>query len=245
MVFQAAKDITIASIGPIDPASGFSIDSDPFSSGEGEIGNTTRENAMIYCWIKSRLTFIRRVLPASVASVVLLAGLYTSVAADTSPDALPAKPGSAMTNSRLAVLIKRLDLQARGEQGYWQFSVEEHQVTVITDAKADRMRVIVPIARADKLERDVLFRLMQANFDSALDARYAIAKGVVWGTYIHPLAALEEKEFISGVGQVVNLALTFGTSYSSGALIFQGGDSQELQQRRQLIDDLLKKGLEI
>jgi len=83
------------------------------------------------------------------------------------------------------------------------------------------------------------------NFDSALDARYAIAKGVVWGTYIHPLAVLEEKEFISGVGQVVNLALTFGTSYSSGALIFQGGDSQELQQRRQLIDDLLKKGLEI
>ena len=150
-----------------------------------------------------------------------------------------------MTNSRLAVLIKRLDPQARGEQGYWQFTVEKHPVTVITDAKADRMRVIVPIAPTDKLERDVLFRLMQANFDSALDARYAIAKGVVWGTYIHPLAVLEEKEFISGVGQVVNLALTFGTSYSSGALIFQGGDSQELQQRRQLIDDLLKKGLEI
>ncbi len=31
---------------------------------------------------------------------------------------------------------------------------------------------------------------MQANFDTALDARYAIAKGALWSTFIHPLSDL-------------------------------------------------------
>jgi hypothetical protein len=41
----------------------------------------------------------------------------------------------------------------------------------------------------------------------------------------------------------VNLAESYGTLYSGGALQFGGGDSGALQ--RQLIDDLLKKGQEI
>ena len=82
---------------------------------------------------------------------------------------------------------------------------------------------------------------MQANFDSALDARYSIAKDIIWGAFIHPLQELKDEEFLSGVGQAVNLALTYGEAYSSGGLIFGGGDSQSLRQR-ELIDRLLEKG---
>jgi len=39
---------------------------------------------------------------------------------------------------------------------------------------------------------------MQANFDSALDARYAIAKGKLWSAFIHPLSELNEEQFFSG-----------------------------------------------
>ena len=106
------------------------------------------------------------------------------------------------------------------------------------------MRVVVGIAPADELEPDLLFRLMQANFDTALDARYAIAQDVLWATFIHPLSPLTNEQFLSGIGQTVNLARTFGSTFSSGALSFGGGDSRDLLER-QLIEELLKKGRDI
>jgi len=146
-----------------------------------------------------------------------------------------------MNNQRLGELIQRIDESAQGQPGFWTFIVEGREVSVITDEKADRMRVIVPIAPANKVSSDRLIRMMQANFDSALDSRYSIAKGIVWAAFIHPLSALGDEEFLSGVGQSVNLALTYGESYSSGAITFGGGDSQALR-RRELIDELLRKG---
>ena len=46
------------------------------------------------------------------------------------------------------------------------------------------------------------------------------------------------------IGQTVNTALTYGTTYTSGAAVFGGGDSKAII-RRQLIDKLIKKGLKI
>ena len=146
-----------------------------------------------------------------------------------------------MNNQRLGELIKRIDKTVQGKPGFWHFIVEGRDVSVITDERANRMRIIVPIAPAKEISTDKLTRMMQANFDSALDARYSIAKDVVWGAFIHPLKELSDEEFLSGLGQVVNLALTYGEGYSSGALVFGGGDSQSLR-RRELIDRLLDKG---
>ena len=89
-----------------------------------------------------------------------------------------------------------------------------------------------------------LLRLSQANFDTALDARYAVAKGLLWATFIHPLSELHDKQFIAGIGQTVNAAKSYGTTYSSGLLSFGGGDSRGIIQR-DLIDKLIKKGQEI
>jgi len=117
------------------------------------------------------------------------------------------------------------------------------QVLVVTDARADRMRALTPVARSADVTPEQMTRMMQANFDSALDARYAIANEVLWSAYIHPLSPLQKDQLISGIGQVVNLAQSFGTLYSSGGLLYGGGDSGALQ--RALIDELLKKGEEI
>jgi hypothetical protein len=149
-----------------------------------------------------------------------------------------------MNNERLAELIHRIDKSAQGKPGYWVFVVEGREVSVITDERADRMRIIVPVAPTKDINKDRLYRLMQANFDSSLDARYSIANDILWAAFIHPLSDLGDKEFLSGLGQTVNLALTYGESYSSGALVFGGGDSQALQ-RRELIDKLLRDGLAI
>ena len=162
-----------------------------------------------------------------------------SIAIDNSP-----KSSSGMNNTRLNELIMRIDKETKGRLGYWQFNVEGAVVTVITDESADRMRIISGVAKVETLDSAILMRLLQANFDTALDARYAVANGVLWSAYIHPLSPLQDKQFLEAVGQVVNLVSTFGSSYSSGALIFKGGDSGDIQ-RRELIDKLIEKGMAI
>jgi len=149
----------------------------------------------------------------------------------------------AMTLERLDAIIMALDPGAVTNGRAWQMKVGEVQVIVVTDEASDRMRAITPIREAEGIAPEEMTRMMQANFDSALDARYAIANGALWSAFIHPLGALEKDQFISGVGQVVNLAKSYGTLYSGGALRYGGGDSGDLQ--RKLIDDLLDKGKEI
>ena len=102
---------------------------------------------------------------------------------------------------------------------------------------------MVPIASAAGVSDEELRRMMQANFDSALDARYAIAQGRIWSVFIHPLSPLKRDQLISGIGQTVNAAQTYGGLYTGGALQFGRGDSGALQ--RDLIDDLLERGQEL
>jgi len=143
-----------------------------------------------------------------------------------------------MDNQRLEAIIQGLAEKPEGRAGYWQFNMDNFQVTVITDEDADRMRIIVPVAKMGDIDHSTLRRLMQANFDSALDARYSVARGLLWSAYIHPLSVLSDHQFIDGLAQTVNLAATYGSTYSSGALIFGGGDSQQEQSRyyREIIE---------
>lgn len=150
-----------------------------------------------------------------------------------------------MTLEIMGEIIVRLDADAKQPRpGYWQFTIDKRPVLVITDKSAGRMRIMVPVAQADQLTDRDLLRIAQANFDTALDSRYAIARNILWSVYIHPLRELYQRQFITAIGQTVNLAVTYGSTYSSGALTFGGGDSSDIL-RRKLIDDLLKKGQEI
>ena len=153
-------------------------------------------------------------------------------------------PGSPMTLERLDAVIRRVDADAQGLGGLWRFTVEGAVVTVVTDASADRMRILIPVRPVDGLRPQDLYRMMQANFDTALDARYAIAQEILWSTFIHPLSPLDERQFLAGLGQAVNLARNFGTSYASGLLTFRGGDTGA-EIDRELIERLLKRGAPI
>ena len=151
----------------------------------------------------------------------------------------PEKAGP-MNNKRLHEMIYNIDKLAEGKDGFWSLTYEKFKIQVLTDERADRMRIIIAIISANDLSKEDLTRTMQANFDSALDARYSIARKVLWSTYIHPLSLLTEKEFVSGFAQVVTLSATYGTTYTSGALTFSGGDSKGLQEN--YYDDIMKKG---
>jgi len=111
---------------------------------------------------------------------------------------------------------------------------------VLTDEQADRMRIMIPIADAGDLEADVLYRMLQANYESALDARYAIAQGLVWSVFIHPLSPLTENQLLLSLAQTYNAAETYGTSFSGGLFQFGGGDN-----RGEAFDDILKRGTDL
>jgi len=177
---------------------------------------------------------------------LLAAAVTLPAAAQSAPEGAPPVPAPAaadMTNARLGTLLRRIDADVRGGDGRWQLTFEGYSALVVTDEAADRMRIMVPVAAVDDLDREQLHRLLQANFDSALDARYAVAQGRVWAVFLHPLASLSERELFSGLGQVITAAATFGTTYSSGVLLFQGGDSAQAQE--EYYRAIMERGLSI
>lgn len=145
--------------------------------------------------------------------------------------------------ARLRDAVARIDPDAEFFDNGANFSVLDTNVSLVYDINANRMRLVSAVTDIASLDEAELLRLMQANFDSALDARYAIAQGALWSTFIHELSSLTSDEFGSGLGQTVNLVQSYGTSYSSGALVFGGGDSAE--QQRELIEELQDKSREI
>ncbi len=150
---------------------------------------------------------------------------------------------AAMTPERLVDIILALDPDAAINANGIELTIEDIPVLVVMAPNADRMRAMVPIASVEDVTPEEMNRMMQANFDTALDARYAVAQGRVWGIFIHPLGALERAEFLSGLAQTVNLARTYGTLYSGGAQVFGGGDSNGIYN--ELFGDLLNRGQDI
>lgn len=153
---------------------------------------------------------MRRWIPPAVAVV-----LGTSTACTVPQE-------GAMDNGKLQTLVESLSQDVEGEPGSWSFTVAARQVVVITDEAADRMRIMSPVVEDTELPAEQARTLLEANFDRALDARYAVSRGYVWSAFIHPLSALTEEEFVDGVRQVVTLAENYGTSYTSTDLVFQG-----------------------
>ncbi len=187
---------------------------------------------------------------AALVAVPVLAQTGAIVPPAVKP-AEPAKPAekppepskeAVAAQAMIDTALKKIDKDIKRETNVWQFKLGARQVIVITDPVAERMRIMVPIGDAGLLSQELLTRLMQANFDSALDARYAIAQDVLWGTFIHPLTSLDEKGFVSGLAQAIAVADNFGGSFSSGAVVFGGGDSTRLQAQELL--ELLKKKAE-
>lgn len=173
----------------------------------------------------------------------LVVTLIASIAVAQQNEApAPDVPEPPMTMNRLIEIIKVIDSDAVLRGPGIEFTISDIPVIVIADVRANRMRALVPIRAADALEPEELMRLMQANFDTALDARYAVAQGRLWAVYIHPLSPLEQDQFLSALAQTINIARTYGQTYSGGAQVFGGGDSNGIYQ--DLLDEL-RRGQEL
>ncbi len=159
---------------------------------------------------------LRRVIVwgAFVAVVVALLGgcdqMLFSSRADDDP----------MTQAKMERVLQQEADQFEGQPGLVRFVFAGVPMACVSDPPHDRMRIIAPIMDEDKLTDKQRRAMLEANFHTTLDARYATSHGVVYAAFIHPLSSLSVADLRAAVRQVASLVKNFGTTYSSDQLQF-------------------------
>jgi len=141
-----------------------------------------------------------------------------------------------MTGKMLGDLVLEFDKDAQVSDNRVTFELRERELLIVYDSSADRMRILTPILQAGAVPQEVFERMLQANFDAVLDPSYAVANDIVWAVFLHRLSTLTEEDFKSAIAQTYTAAETFGTTYTSGAMVFGGGDSNSLHE--ELLEEL-------
>ena len=159
--------------------------------------------------------------------VILFLALSCSVGTLHAQKKIKVQP---MDNALMGKILKEKTTRVEGENGLWSVELGERVLYVITDETNNRMRIFTPILQQSDLEEEHKEKMLEANFHSALDAKYGIYEEFVVSLFTHPLGELTEPQFVDALYQVVNLANTFGTTYSSTGLIFGGAQEEEEQE---------------
>jgi hypothetical protein len=132
-----------------------------------------------------------------------------------------------MTHDTLAKLLERLLEDMEGSDGFWHGQRDDVTVYVVSDLEHDRMRIMAPIGELRVTDSGFLSILLQANFDRALDAKYALRKKELWSVFMHPLSTLVPDDLGIYIDQVVHLVKNTGTTYASSDLIFGISDDDD------------------
>lgn len=144
------------------------------------------------------------------------------------PDLGVLDSGGPMTQARMEFVFAESVDAIMGPPGAIQTRIDGISVYLISDPAQDRMRIVVPIARAENVDSRLREVLLRANFSSTLDARYALSDGVIYAAFLHPISSLSPDLLESALAQVLSLAKTFGSTFSSGPLRF--GTPQQMDR---------------
>lgn len=150
----------------------------------------------------------------------------------------PALMAQNMNNARLDSIFSTVLDTVTGAPGRWELTLAETKMLCITDERHDRMRIITPVQTLEDATPEEVFACMEANFHSALDVKYAVADGMIWVAYIHPLSPLTDDQLLSALGQVRSAAVTYGSIYTSTDLVFPKQKDVEERARRKKGDRL-------
>jgi hypothetical protein len=139
-----------------------------------------------------------------------------------------------MTNDDLENIIYVVADSLRGDTGNWHFMISNRILICITDQNTNRMLIMSPIIKQNKIARKDLKKMLQANFHTALDVKYAIFEDVLWSVFMHPLKELSKDEVLSAINQVYSAAETYGTTFSSLEPIFSNKDIDMENKNRKI-----------
>ncbi len=120
------------------------------------------------------------------------------------------------------------------EEGSWQLFYQDRLLFVLTAPGQNRMRIFTPISAEEELELGEEKILLEANFHTALDAKYSLYNGFIISVFTHPLKELTAEQLIDALRQVALLADNYGTTYSSTGLFFGFGDTEEAPAQKNI-----------
>lgn len=126
-----------------------------------------------------------------------------------------------MTTQAMGKLLDSYLTDLEGQPGFWRGVRNDVPVFVFSDDEHDRMRIMSPIGVVEELEPDLLHVLLQANYDRALDARYAMRGNELWSVVVHPLATLATDDLPAMFDQVTTLVKNTGSTFASTELVFR------------------------
>lgn len=150
-----------------------------------------------------------------------------------------------MNIGKMKAIIKSNNIEFEHKNNTISFEINGFYFTIVYDESADRMRIVVPIAKVSGLSQELLNKAMEANYHTALDARYAVSNGIMWSVFIHPLSDLSEALLQSALDQTYVAAATFGNEYSSSGLFFPKRESGDSDKEEAKIDPDIEAGTKL
>ena len=133
-----------------------------------------------------------------------------------------------MTTQAMGKLLDSYLGDLEGQPGFWRGVRNEVPVFVFSDDEHDRMRIMAPIGVVEELDADLLHVLLQANYDRALDARYAMRGKELWSVVVHPLATLATDDLPALFDQVTTLVKNTGSTFASTDLVFRSFPADQI-----------------
>ncbi|MEG5035852.1 hypothetical protein [Microcoleus sp. AT3-D2] len=86
----------------------------------------------------------------------------------------------------------------------WQVQTPKFRLLVLLSEDGSWLRILLPIADAQEAQ-PFLDKLLEANFDTTLETRYALHQNVLWGVFQHSCATLVAADFSAAVARLLAL----------------------------------------
>lgn len=86
----------------------------------------------------------------------------------------------------------------------WQVESRDFRLLVLLSEDSSWLRVLLPIAPANQVQ-PFLEKLLEANFDTTQETRYALHQNVLWGVFQHPCLTLNQSDFLTAIQRLLAL----------------------------------------
>jgi hypothetical protein len=86
----------------------------------------------------------------------------------------------------------------------WQVQTSKFRLLVLLSDDLSWLRVLMPITSAQEA-KPFIEQLLEANFDTTLETRYALHQNVLWGVFQHNRESLAVEDFSEAVTRLVSL----------------------------------------
>jgi len=118
-----------------------------------------------------------------------------------------------ITEENASDIFRTWGIMLEGKPEQWHFFYTGMQMFLVIDSKADRLRLMTPLARLDELRRDpdfaevmLLQKMLKANYLATGEARICLNRNILWTVFSHPLDTLGERDLLNAIEQVADVA---------------------------------------